>query len=736
MLDVKALPESLMQQLRAIGGGDSEREQALIRVGIGFLLLSYYAVVPIYFEHEARMPDTGSLVLLFLLTVLLLLHVLAYPGDKSWRRLAGASMDVSAITYFFFNSDAAAVPMYALYLWVIFGNGFRFGPRYLHYSLGLSLAGFGLAMYSLPQWRSNPSLAWGLWVGMLAVSLYVSHLIQRLRKALETAEAANMAKRRFVSSVSHELRTPLNAIIGMGALMRMSRLDHDQQGMLAALEDASRLMMTLIEDVLDFSKIEAGKASLEIIHFSLQDLMESVVGLLRFQAEAKGLKLEYSLPVDLPAALRGDQHHLKQILVNLLSNAIKFTHAGEVQCTVSRLQGDAQGTFLRFEVRDTGIGIALAAQARIFDSFTQADDSTTRRYGGSGLGTTIAKQLVEFMGGRIGLVSAPGKGSLFWFELPFLCEAGVPDGSRLAHAPPQEPQPAANLIPTGPAARPLRVLVAEDNPTNAMLLQRILERVGHTFEMVGDGEQALDRLTTTDFDIALLDINMPVMSGLDAVRAYRYMAPRGRHIPIAIFSADASVDTREECLRVGVDAYLTKPVQMNKLLATMEQLTGVRCSVEHSALVGLGASSSSAAQAGEPELSPQLDRSALEDLEALGGGVDFVHALIDGYMEDNRKLAERLKTGIERQRLQECREVLHAMKGSAVSIGAIGMRRFCEEMERMDPEEFFRSRRSTVERCNAVLDALCHEFQQLHGRRSYEIRTKNDGDSRSAARNP
>jgi two-component system sensor histidine kinase RpfC len=738
MLDVKILRDGLMR-LRCIGGGDSEREQAMIRVGIGSLLLIYYAVIPMHSEHQARVPEPASLVLLFLLTVLLLQHVLVYPGDKPWRRLAGAVMDVFSVTYFFFTSDAAAVPMYALYLWVIFGNGFRYGQRYLFFSLALSLLGFGFAMYRLPEWRSHPSLAWGLWMGMLAVSLYVSLLMRRLRKTLEIAQAANMAKRRFVSSVSHELRTPLNAIIGMGTLLRMTQLDHDQQDMLASLEDASRLMLTLIEDVLDFSKIEAGKVSLEVVSFNLEDLIKSAVGLLRFQALGKGLELHCRVPAELPCAIQGDQHHLKQILVNLLSNAIKFTHAGEVDCSVTRLHGDAQCLWLRFEVNDTGIGIPLPAQARIFESFAQANDSTTRRYGGTGLGTTIAKQLVELMGGRIGLVSTPGKGSLFWFELPFVCQHGVQDqpGHAPAHASATHAQSQAAVpaaVPAGPLARTLRVLVAEDNPTNAKLLQRMLERFGHSFELVTDGEQALDRLTSSQFDIALFDMNMPVLSGLDALKAYRYMAPRDQRVPIAIFSADASVDTREECLRAGADAYLTKPVHLNKLLSTMGELTGTdagsgsRPAVAKRPTAGLAPAAASPV----PDSSPQFDLSALEELEALGGSSEFVHTLIDGYIEDNRKLLERLAAGIERQRLQECRDALHAMKGSAVSIGAIGMRRFCDETERMEPQEFFRLRHSIVERCNSVLDALCRELQQL--RASDEIRIKNDGNSGSAAR--
>ena len=729
MLDARKLRDEIKQQLLRIGGGDREREQALIRVGIGSILLGYYSLVPLHIGHPVRTPDTGSLVLLFLVTVMLLLHVLVYAGAKPWRRLAGVTLDVSAITYFHLTSDAAAVPMYALYLWIVFGNGFRFGQRYLYFSLGLSLIGFGIAMLSLPQWRAYPSLAWGLWIGMLVVSLYVSHLLRRLQTALEFAESANMAKRRFVSSVSHELRTPLNAIIGMGALLRMTRMDHEQQDMLVSLEDASRLMLTLIEDVLDFSKIEAGKVTLEAVNFNLEELMLSATSVLRYQALGKGLKLHHELAPGTPLALQGDQHHLKQILVNLLSNAIKFTHTGEVACNVACLRVDGPQTWLRFEVRDTGIGIPQAAQARIFESFAQADDSTTRRYGGTGLGTTIAKQLVELMGGRIGVISTPGKGSLFWFELPLSCPPVAPVQAGQGK-PIEAPQQEAPAIPLMSAPRALRVLVAEDNGTNAKLLQRILERSGHSYEVVPDGEQALDRLTSAEFDVALFDMNMPVLSGLDAVKAYRFMASRERRVPIAMFSADASVSTREECLRAGVDAYLTKPIQLDELLNTMSRLTGGGPASWPTAT--LWPSPAMPRADCPPEYSSQLDISALDDLEALGGSPNFLSNLIEGYIEDNRQLIERLDAGMAEQRLQECHEALHAMKGSAVSLGAIGMRRLCEEIERMDPKDLFRLRLSIGERCNAVFEALCVELKRRCGKN--ETRIKDNGNGRPTAR--
>jgi len=247
--------------------------------------------------------------------------------------------------------------------------------------------------------------------------MYVLTLVRRLHEALARAEAANVAKRRFISVVSHEMRTPLNAIIGMADLLRDTPLSREQADMLQTLRGSSRVMLGLVEDVLDFSKIEAGKLTLEKIDFDLHALVNSTCRIVSAQAAAKGVEFVVSLMPEVPPAVRGDPHHLRQVLIDLAGNAVKFTEKGSVTVHVS-VQGETPSAVrLKFSIRDTGIGIAPEAQARIFDSFTQADDSTSRRFGGTGLGTTIAKQLVALMGGRIGVESAIGLGSTFWVEV-------------------------------------------------------------------------------------------------------------------------------------------------------------------------------------------------------------------------------------------------------------------------------------------------------------------------------
>src|SRR5689334_3250517 len=315
----------------------------------------------------------------------------------------------------FFGERAA--PFFLLYVWMTLANGFRFGKPYLLVSLGLGAAGFSTALWLSEFWRSHAHMGYGLLGAFIVLNLYVQSLVTKLYDALNRAESANQAKRRFISVISHEMRTPLNAIIGMADLLRGTALSREQADMLQTLRSSSRLMLGLVEDVLDFSKIEAGKVVIEKADFDLHALVNSTCRIVAAQAAAKGLDFVVSIMPEVAPAIRGDPHYLRQVLINLAGNAVKFTEKGGVTVHVSTQAESESSVRLKFSIRDTGIGIAPAAQARIFESFTQADQSTTRRFGGTGLGTTIAKQLVGLMGGKIGLESAVGLGSTFWFEI-------------------------------------------------------------------------------------------------------------------------------------------------------------------------------------------------------------------------------------------------------------------------------------------------------------------------------
>ncbi len=390
---------------------DTEHEQAIVRL-FNIVALGLY-LLPEILDHYAVWLTS------FAAGVALLAAIFLRPGESPARRTLGAVADVAIVTFCLVQFGDRGAPLFLVFLWITLANGFRFGAKYLLITLALSVAGFSAALALGDFWIANRALGIGLLVGLIALSLYVTKLVKQLFEALARAKAANEAKRRFISVVSHEMRTPLNAIIGMADLLRDTPLTREQADMLQTLRGSSRIMLGLVEDVLDFSKIEAGKVSLEKLDFDLHALVNSTCRILAAQAAPKGVDFVVSIMPEVPHALRGDPHYLRQVLINLAGNAVKFTERGSVTVHVSA-QGETDTTVrLKFSVRDTGIGIAPEAQARIFDSFTQADQSTTRRFGGTGLGTTIAKQLVELMGGRIGVESAVGLGSTFWCELAF-----------------------------------------------------------------------------------------------------------------------------------------------------------------------------------------------------------------------------------------------------------------------------------------------------------------------------
>ncbi|MFQ3623333.1 MAG: ATP-binding protein [Acetobacteraceae bacterium] len=503
--------------------------------------------------------------------------------------------------------------------------------------------------------------------GRLSAFIGIQHDVTARRRAEEgrerakrAAERANRTKSDFLAAMSHEIRTPMNGVMGTLGLLLETRLDAEQRAYAETALRCGRDLLAIINDILDISRIEAGRLAIERVPFRLEEVVRAVLDLAAAAAAEKGIALEAAISPDVPDRVRGDPLRLRQVLTNLVDNAVKFTAVGGVTVRIERA-GPGQPPGLRFAVIDTGIGIPAPVQKRLFGRYAQADASITRRFGGSGLGLTICRRLVTLMGGTIGLVSEPGRGSTFHFVLPLEAVPGA--GTAPARLVPEPDMP-------GPPAARGRILLAEDSRTNQLVAAAMLRRVGYTVDLAGDGAEAVRRAETADYDLVLMDVQMPELDGRAATRRIRALdGPRGR-VPILAMTGATSEADRAACLAAGMSGFIAKPVDRATLLDEVA-----------SALAGRRTAPPPRPEPDETRLEEVLiDRATVEDLRAAVEPGRLPH-LLDLFAEETEARTARLAEAREAGDLEALAQVAHALKSSAGAFGAAALSRAAAALE-------------------------------------------------------
>ena len=537
----------------------------VVRISLGLCIALYFYIAMSNGSFDLTAQLYFNFAGLYFITSFLLGMDLFRNPESIIRRYITLSVDFTYTSYAIFISGGGNSEFMLIYIWLYIAYGTRYGLPYLLAAVAIVMVEYNFVLLIDQSWINNPLDSSAQIFVLIVMPVYLYSMIKQLHIAKKSAEHATRAKSNFLAIMSHEIRTPMSGIVGTAYLLQKTPQSDEQKQYTNTLVNASKSLHTLIDDILDFSKIEAKKLILKNESFNCHQTIDEVIDILTPNAEQKSLTLVNNIDSALPYYVMGDNQRIKQILFNLIGNAIKFTHQGKVTLTSSVEQIDSlpmssttQKIRLRFDIIDSGIGISKKQQKLIFNSFTQADNHPyNEKDSGTGLGTTISKQLVELMGGQIGVDSEINQGSHFWVSIPLTIA--------------QEQQIEKTHDFHEKIANPINILIVEDEDINAMVLQNFLHEMGHTTKRVFNGSIALQELSLNHYDLVFMDMNMPEINGPDTTKIWRGREVEGQHIPIIALTAYVTIEDRETCLESGMDEFISKPISPEQLSHTIDK---------------------------------------------------------------------------------------------------------------------------------------------------------------------
>jgi signal transduction histidine kinase/CheY-like chemotaxis protein len=709
---MKCTPYSFYHSLKK--REDTEHEQAILRIVFAAIIALYSLSSNIYMHEPISSSVTIMATIVGVSGIAVLFSIFFKPGKSIIRRTIAVVIDVAALSYGLYIGGEWVQALLWIYLFVIIGNGFRFGITAMYFCSTLSIIGITVAKGFNPDLSTQMTV--GFISGITVISFYLASLLNRLNQAIEAANAANAAKSQFLANMSHEIRTPMNGILGMLDISLNSALSESLEKQLRIAKNSADSLLVILNDILDISKFDAGKVVLEPKRFSPKELINEVAELLTPKAKEKDVELLINIAEDFPTDVKGDPYRLRQILLNLISNSIKFTEAGEVEVSLSAVSSK-KDIEIHCAVRDTGIGIKAEDIGHIFDSFSQADISTTRKFGGTGLGLAICKMIVDQMKGSISVDSVLGVGSTFSFKvtLDHVDTEEIIDENDLIEIQKLTDETIKKQESINRSCNePINIFLVEDNPVNQEVIIAMMKELNCGLKVVSNGKQAVDffsKHTKHAFDLIFMDCQMPVMDGFEATEQIQDLWKNNPHaaIPIVALTASTMHGDKFRCYEVGMDDYLAKPVCLETVSIILERW-----------IKNKKISSALSISANEPELEPQpqivktnknimdinksvidkpntnkendsentrmleilFDLPTLDEVRSMLG--DNFTTMVDTYQTTSTNLLVEMETCFETNSdndLGKVAKVAHSLKGCSAALGAVKLSSLCQTLE-------------------------------------------------------